>query len=431
MSPNPEQNNVVPGTPLPADTHRSVPKRKFSGDSAKDKLLLILGVGFVAVAVFIVISSHRGNPHALLAAASPVETRSTAKVQKPPAAIPAVSVTPSNEATQQTPPAAAQSAKTVTPTILAGTATKVNNPAYSASEGHFDNTSTSTTGGPTVYHSIGQVPKFKGPTADSSGAWRPASYSSGAGQNGPVESGEMSEQAMRAYQKEVTAPSLIFAASANNAPSATQASTADGNAIPSAPTNFGLQPGYHIAARIESVVSTALATPVVAVVDYNYEKDGRVLIPAGARVVGQISQASSSTGIIGVKFTSIYMPDGTSIPISAAATNRSLGPIKGYVTGRQRAMKFLLGALEGIGGAAALYGDVNNSNSAITPSDELRTQLSANIGNSADSQIQQVNVNQRPVVTVPAGTPIYVVFTTPVRAVRTAQAQMHPASPQS
>ena len=46
--------------------------------------------------------------------------------------------------------------------------------------------------------------------------------------------------------------------------------------------NLGLAPGYHVAARLESMATTAVHAPVVAVIEYNYERDGEVIVPAGA-----------------------------------------------------------------------------------------------------------------------------------------------------
>jgi hypothetical protein len=45
------------------------------------------------------------------------------------------------------------------------------------------------------------------------------------------------------------------------------------------------QPETHrtrLRAHLTSAVNTAVKTPVIAVVEYNYEQDGSILIPAGA-----------------------------------------------------------------------------------------------------------------------------------------------------
>jgi len=74
-----------------------------------------------------------------------------------------------------------------------------------------------------------------------------------------------------------------------------------------APDNMGLAPGYHVAARLESMATTAVHAPVTAIVEYNYERNGQTLIPAGSRVVGRISQADPS-GLRNISFSSIEFP---------------------------------------------------------------------------------------------------------------------------
>lgn len=403
------------------DPQQNIPKRKFSGDSAKDKLVLFAGIGIVAVVIFVVINSRHGSKSVPRQSNSPVASKRNAPhLKKKQRSTTAGSLTPSNEANQHTGENSTQSDQNVTSNLVAGTAQPLTPNSSSSKETKAASAQESS--GVRSPRSIGQVPKFPNPQPGSNGQWQPAPYGNGNSTSAP--SGT-SEETARAYEKEVTAPSMVFTASANSATPAKPSTSAQSLAINEA-TNFGLEPGYHVAARIESVASTALSAPVVAVVSFNYEKDGRIIIPAGARVVGQISGATS-TGIMGIKFTSIYMPDGSTVPISAVATNRSLGPLKGFVTGRHRALKILLGALQGIGGAASLYGNVNNANSAITPTDQLRNNLSSNLGNAADSQIQQINVSRNIVVTVPAGTPVYVTFTAPVRSPAHRSGQNNPA----
>ena len=51
---------------------------------------------------------------------------------------------------------------------------------------------------------------------------------------------------------------------------------------------LGLATGTRLRARLESAASTAVRTPVLAVIEYNYERDGEIVVPAGARVVGHM-----------------------------------------------------------------------------------------------------------------------------------------------
>src|SRR5439155_26283569 len=68
-------------------------------------------------------------------------------------------------------------------------------------------------------------------------------------------------------------------------------------ARPAPPTVFEetslLSPGTRLVARLESAATTALKTPVVASIEYNYERDGIVMVPAGTKVFGDLQEASS------------------------------------------------------------------------------------------------------------------------------------------
>ena len=91
------------------------------------------------------------------------------------------------------------------------------------------------------------------------------------------------------------------------------------NSVP-AVDNLGLAPGYHVVARLESMATTAVHAPVVAVIEYNYQRDGQTIIPAGARAVGKIIQADPS-GLVNIEFSSLEYPDGSTVPIDAVAAN--------------------------------------------------------------------------------------------------------------
>jgi hypothetical protein len=53
----------------------------------------------------------------------------------------------------------------------------------------------------------------------------------------------------------------------------------------------------------------------------------------------------------------------------------------------------------------------NNSSAAFSESDMLRERLAQNIGTAGDSEIMSLNASSRVVVSVPADTKIYIVFT--------------------
>jgi type IV secretory pathway VirB10-like protein len=247
-----------------------------------------------------------------------------------------------------------------------------------------------------VRTNLGAVPPFQAPSYTYGATSVPPAPSIGLG---PA---VVTEQA-RQYQDAVTKPSYVFAAAA-------AASSAGGDVEPI--TNFGLEPGFHLPAHLESSVSTLGGVPAVAIIEYNYVRNGRVIIPAGSRVIGKIGGASS-TGLVQITFTEIYLPNGTTIPINAVALDSSLRLIKGVVTGKNTGKQIILGALSSAGSLGA--GFLTSSNT-VTQTDLARNQIAANIGRSGDQAIQQLQVGQSIVVTVPSGVLVYVTFVAPVRS---------------
>ena len=157
------------------------------------------------------------------------------------------------------------------------------------------------------------------------------------------------------------------------------------------------------------MASTAVHAPVTAVVEYNYERDGAVLIPAGTRVVGKITQADPS-GFVNITFSSIEFPEGGSEEIDAVAADMGLQAIKGKVTGKKSGKSLLVRSLSGLGETAAMIVGAPSANSAFSEDDLLRMRVADNIGNASDQQIMQMMTMQHIVVSVAAGTEIYVIF---------------------
>ena len=249
--------------------------------------------------------------------------------------------------------------------------------------------------------SLGQIPKFEKPDTDHQQDWSPEPYGSGKAGNA-----ESQSQLAKAEEEEYGKSSLVFVA--HGTTSSVDAAVRLSPAI----DNFGLGSGYHVAARLESMASTALQAPVTAVIEYNYERDGHVLIPAGARAVGKLSQADAS-GIMNITFDSIEMPTGESVPISAIGATTSLEAIKGQVTGKHVGRSIAVRSLAGLGEAGAMLVGQGNVNSAYSESDMIRERAAENIGNAGDAQVMGLMTTQHIVVSVPAGTEIYLVFTRP------------------
>ena len=181
--------------------------------------------------------------------------------------------------------------------------------------------------------------------------------------------------------------------------------SADRDATP----QLDITPGTRIEAKLETQISSAVQTPIVAVVEYTYAIGDKIVIPAGARVYGSLQQADRS-GLVSVKFDEIELLDGARENIEAVGTGLDLGPIKGNVYGKNTGKNFLVRAASGIGSVLAEVAG-NNSSAAFSEGDMLRERLAENIGTAGDTEVMSLSANSRVVVSVPADTKIYIVFT--------------------
>lgn len=172
---------------------------------------------------------------------------------------------------------------------------------------------------------------------------------------------------------------------------------------------LGLPTGSRLRARLESAASTAVRTPVLAVIEYNYEREGEIIVPAGARAIGHIQQADRS-GYMTIEFVSLMMPDGATIPIEGIATNLSLGPPKGKVEGKNAGKNVLVRSLSGIGEVGAMLVGRGNLDQPLSEEDMLRERVSNNVGEASDEQVSRLALTEHVVVTIAANTPIYVVL---------------------
>jgi hypothetical protein len=172
---------------------------------------------------------------------------------------------------------------------------------------------------------------------------------------------------------------------------------------------LGLETGTRLRARLESAASTAVQAPVLAVIAYNYERDGEIVVPAGAKAVGHIRDANRS-GYVDIQFDSLLMPDGASVPIQAVATNLDLRPLKGKVEGKNAGKNVLVRSLSGIGQAGSVLIGQGSLNQPLSESDLVRERVGSNIGEAGDEEVSRLAMNQHIVVTVSAGVPIYVIL---------------------
>lgn len=177
---------------------------------------------------------------------------------------------------------------------------------------------------------------------------------------------------------------------------------------------IGLSPGTRLRARLESAISTAVRTPVVAVIEYNYEQNGEIVIPAGAKAFGHLDAADRS-GYVGIRFESLMMPDGTFVNLEATATDLQLRPLRGRVEGKNTGKRILVRSFAGVGEIAATMVGRGSLNQPLSESDLLRERVSNNIGQASDQTVANLVITERIVVSVPADTAIYVVLQKPTK----------------
>jgi type IV secretory pathway VirB10-like protein len=205
---------------------------------------------------------------------------------------------------------------------------------------------------------------------------------------------------------ELKKPSIVFVRAAQSATPSFERSPREDDTLAAI-----LPAGTRLVARLEAPVSSAVPAPVIAVIEYNYEREGEIVLPAGSRVFGKLSRVSPS-GFVGFQFERVETPEGTVEKIDATAMDLKFGPIKGNVSGRNRGKNFLVRSVTGIGTVAAyVVGGQGTTgfNGPISENSLLRERLADNIGMAGQDEINTLTSNQNIVVTVPGNTRFYVV----------------------
>jgi len=403
----PEEPTLISPASETDATPYARPEKKSHVPAGIVKLILAGLALLVALLVVVLIFSHKMSPtksHGQASKRTPAQQQTTATT----------GVMPADE--NNTPSAATGSdPDSITPKDILATKNALEAQKRHAKEAEDtaakpDGTSTGS-GGSTVRTSkqfnglpktIGSIAPFQPPPYN--GASSSVQPSSGPGAMGTqYQSGASYSEATRAWNDEVTKTRIVF--SRKSVPVAADASQYLGPAI----TNFGLEPGFHVAARLEASATTSVAAPVTAVIEYNYERDGQIVLPAGSRAIGRINSADAH-GNMAITFESVDLPNGSTVPISAVAVDTNLRSLKGQVTGSSRGKAMLVATLSGIGQTTAMMLG-NNTSTALSGADMMRSQLSQNMGNTADTQIAKMISNERIVVTLAAGTELYMVFT--------------------
>jgi hypothetical protein len=245
---------------------------------------------------------------------------------------------------------------------------------------------------------LGSIPPF-GP--DQPG-WQAPPYQAGAAPVG-IDGADLGKAEREAMEKS----SLVYVRTVSAAQ--TESQSRDGTNLMTPEIGFGLSTGTRLRARLESAASTAVRAPVLAVIEYTYEREGQIIVPAGAKAVGRIQEADRS-GYVRVQFESLMMPDGATVPIQAVATDRDMRPLKGNVEGKNTGKNVLVRSLSGIGEAGTLLLGRRSLGQPLSESDLMRERVSNNIGEASDEEISRMAITSRIVVTVSANTPIYVVL---------------------
>jgi hypothetical protein len=169
-----------------------------------------------------------------------------------------------------------------------------------------------------------------------------------------------------------------------------------------------------LVARLQTPVSSAVSTPVVAVIEYNYERNGQIVLAAGSKVFGRLTQVNPS-GYVGIQFSRVEMPDGAVEKIDASAMSLNFGPLKGDVSGKKTGTKFLVRSLTGMGTIASyLVGPQGSTyNGMISPNTLMRERLADNVATAGQEELNGLAFNQNLVVTLPGNTRFYLVVQKP------------------
>ena len=259
---------------------------------------------------------------------------------------------------------------------------------------------------------LGSIPPF-----GDQQPWQAPPYQPGSGAGAGTETPDLGKAEREAMEKS----SLIYVRNVSaNSGSARAREIND----PAPELGLGLATGTRLRARLESAASTAVRTPVLAVIEYNYERDGEIIVPAGAKAVGHIRNGDRS-GYVDIQFDSLLLPDGAVVPIEAAATGLDLRPLKGKVEGKNTGKNVLVRSLSGIGQAGAMLVGQGSLNQPLSESDLMRERVSNNVGEAGDEEVSRLAITQHIVVTISADTPIYVILE---QTPKTNQASLQPSA---
>jgi hypothetical protein len=200
-------------------------------------------------------------------------------------------------------------------------------------------------------------------------------------------------------------PSLVFVRAIEAQPAINKPGTRDDEE-----ETLPLPVGTRLVGRLQAPVSSAVATPVVAVVEYSYERNRQIVVPAGTKVFGRLAQVSPS-GYMAIQFHRVEMPDGTSAKIDGSAMDLNFGPLKGSVSGKKTGTKLLVRSLTGLGTVASYLVGPQASSSAelISANTLLRERLANNVATAGQEKLNSLAYSQNLVVTLAGNTRFYII----------------------
>ena len=214
-------------------------------------------------------------------------------------------------------------------------------------------------------------------------------------------------------QDRLTKASLVFVRTSAGSRDGSLATTVSQPVVLERRSEFNALPaGTRLVARLETPVSTAVKAPVVAAIEYNYERDGEIVIPAGTKAFGELDQ-SNDRGFIGLRFHSIQLPDQTEAKVEGRSMSLEFQPLRGQVTGTNAGKRFLVRSLTGVGTIAAATVGVRSGlgvSDTISNNVLLRERVANNIALAGDQQLTELAYRQNIVVTVPGNTRFYIVL---------------------
>jgi len=398
-----QASQPVVSSPPPTEAASTpyVPQKDKPKSSLKDNgRILAIGAGLVVV---ILLLAFQGISHQYLPAKKAPATKSGAsQTQSANADHSPASMTPIME-TGRT-PAQETDGSQVSPDQIAHTATKAPKPSAGKD--------------------LASVAPFNAPQQ-----WQPAPYQP---QAQPVDNTEPSAASPintngRGERDSLDKASLVFVRNASASAAASRAQ----NTVIAPDLGIGLPPGTRLRARLEAAVSTAVKTPVVAIIEYNYEQNGEIVVPAGAKAFGHL-EAADRSGYLGIRFDSLLMPDGSTIALEAAATDLQLQPLRGKVEGKNTGKNILVRSFAGVGEIAATLVGRGSLNQPLSESDLLRERVTNNIGQASDQTLANLALTEHIAVSVPADTEIYVVLQAPAKQIiQESHTQTSPSKPLS